>query len=175
MESHFGIRAAVIEDALSIAQVNYLTWLDTFRGLIPDLELDSLNLESLIDRWKQNLSSTDPRSITFIVATGDSLIAYARFYPSLDPDDDPNQVATIGSMYVNPKFQRQGIGRELMWKVLECAKEHGFTGATLHVLAANERARNFYENLGWKQDLVAEVDGSDEGKTTKVRYRKNLP
>lgn len=109
MESEFAIRDAVIEDAPAIARVNYLTWLHAYRGLIPDSELDSLDLEFLTEQWNQNLSLAKPRSSTLVVMNGESLIAYSRFYPSADPDDAQDQVATIGSMYVNPDFHSHNI------------------------------------------------------------------
>lgn len=140
-KSEFAFREATIEDAPEIARVNYLTWLDAYRGLIPDSELDSLNLDSLTDRWKQDLDSPNPRSRTFVVVHGDSVIANSRFYPSVDPDDAQGQVATIGSMYINPEFWRQGIGRRLMATVLEAANSQDFTEVTLHVLASNKRAK----------------------------------
>jgi ribosomal protein S18 acetylase RimI-like enzyme len=31
-------------------------------------------------------------------------------------------------------------------------RSHGYTSATLWVLAANRRARAFYEHLGWQSD-----------------------
>lgn len=172
-KSEFTFRESVIEDASEIAQVNYLTWILTYRGLVPNSELDSLSLESLTDRWKQNLSSANPKNRTFVVLSGASVIAYSRFYPSVDPDDDPNRVATIGSIYISPEFQRKGLGRKLMAAVLEAAKSHGFTEATLHVLAANERARAFYESLSWEMDLDADIGVSDEESVPKVRYRRN--
>lgn len=173
MDSEFTIRNAAIEDALAIARVNYLTWLDAYRGIVPDSELDSLNLELLTDQWTQNISVADSRSGTFVVMKGATLIAYSRFYPSVDPDDDQARVATIGSMYVRPEFQRRGVGRKLMRAVLEAAKERDYTETTLHVLAANQRAQEFYENLGWEKDLDADIAGSVDETVPKVRYRKN--
>lgn len=173
MDLEFAIRDAVIEDAPSIARVNYLAWRHAYRGLIPDLELDSLNIESLTDKWKQNLSITNTKIGTFVVTSGESIVAYSRFYPSVDPDDDRNRVATVGSMYVEPAFQRKGIGTILMSAVLEAAKNQGYTDATLHVLAANARAREFYEGLGWEMDLDADIEGSSEKTVPKVRYRKD--
>jgi hypothetical protein len=46
--------------------------------------------------------------------------------------------------------------------------------ATLHVLAANHGAREFYGKLGWKEDLNAVLEVSTYEPTPKVRYRKKL-
>lgn len=173
MDSEFTIRDAAIGDAPAIARVNYLTWLHAYRGILPDLEIDSLNLDSLADQWIQNLSVVDSRSSTLVVMKDATLIAYSRFYPSVDPDDDQARVATIGSMYVDPEFQRRGVGRKLMNAVLEAAKEGDYTEATLHVLTANKQAQEFYENLGWEKDLDADIAESADEAVLKVRYRKN--
>lgn len=114
MDSKFSIREAVIEDAPALASVNYLTWLHAYRGLIPDSELDSISLESLTDQWIQNLSTVNSRGNTLVALDCNSIVAYSRFYPSVDPDDDRDRVATIGSMYVYPEFQRIGIPHEYL-------------------------------------------------------------
>lgn len=173
MDPEFTIRDAAIEDAPAIARVNYLTWLHAYRGVLPDSEIDSLNLDSLTDQWIQNLSAADSRSGTFVVMKGATLIAYSRFYPSVDPDDDQARVATIGSMYVDPEFQRRGVGRKLMGAVLEAAREREYAEGTLHVLTANKRAQEFYESLGWERDLDADIAGSADEGAPKVRYRKS--
>lgn len=168
------IRDAAIDDAQAIARVNYTTWLHTYRGILPDSEIDSLNLELLTDQWIQNLSVANSRSGTLVITEGMTLIAYSRFYPSVDSDDDQAKVATIGSMYVDPDFQRRGVGRKLMRAVLRAAKEHGYAEATLHVLTANKRAQEFYENLGWEKDLDTDIAGLTDETVPKARYRKNL-
>lgn len=172
MGTKFTIREAEFDDAPSIARVSYLTWLHAYRGILPDTELDTLNLESVTDKWVQILSLAIPRGGTFVSTNNESIIAYSRFYPSIDSDDDPDKVATVGSIYVHPDFQHQGVGRELMEEILEVAKNQGFTEATLHVLAANERARRFYEFLNWELDLDAVIEKTDEETAPKVRYRK---
>ena len=174
MDTEFTIRDAGIEDASGIAKVNYSTWLHTFRGLIPDSELDTLNVNSLTDQWREELSIVGSRSVTLIALDDEFVIAYSRFYPSADADEDQTRVATIGSMYVSPKYQRRGVGRKLEEAVLVAAKERDFMVATLHVLSANQRAREFYENLGWENDSNTNIAESNEEKGSKVRYRKNL-
>ncbi len=174
MATELVIRKAEFDDAPAIAQVSYLTWLHAYRGIIPDAELDALNLESVTEKWVQILSLTIPKGDTFVAINGESIIAYSRFYPSVDSDDDRDRVATVGSLYVHPDFQHQGVGRELMGEILEAARRHGFTEVTLHVLVANERARKFYEFLDWERDLDAVIESTDGETSPKVRYRRNL-
>ena len=86
---------------------------------------------------------------------------------------DTALVATIGSIYVHPEFQHHGVGRSLIKKISRAAKVQGLKGVTLHVLVANERARSFYQYLGWEEDLDPAIEGLDQTTTQKVRYRTN--
>lgn len=172
MGTEFTIRAAKFDDASAIAKVSYLTWLHAYRGILPDAELDTLNLESVTNKWVQILGLTIPRAGTFVSINNESIIAYSRFYPSVDSDDDPSKVATVGSIYVHPDFQHQGVGRELMKEILEVAKNQGFMEVILHVLSTNERARRFYEFLNWELDVDAVIERTDGETVPKVRYRK---
>lgn len=174
MGNEFAIREAVFDDAPAIAQVSWLTWLHAYCRIIPDAELDVLNLESVTDKWVEILSQASLKGRTIVATKDESIIAYSRIYPSVDSDDDPDKVATIGSVYVHPDFQHYRVGRKLMEEILKVAKDQAFIGATLHALAANERARNFYESLGWKRDMDPVIEGADQKSTPKVRYRKDL-
>jgi len=171
MGTKFLIRQADVEDAQAIAQVSFITWPHTYRGILPDEKIDSRNLGSVTETWNQILNQNLSKSVTIVAIRGESIIAYSRFYPSVDIDDEPARVATIGSIYVLPSFQRQGVGRELMEAILKVAKAQLFEELTLHVLAANERARRFYAELDWTQDVNPNIENSEGDLTPKVRYR----
>ena len=171
MGMEFEIRRAELDDVPAIALISYQTWPHTYRGMISEEKINSRTIETITETWKQILSLPLPKAGTLVAFHDESIIAYSRFYPSRDIDDDQDKVATIGSIYVLPAFQHQGVGRSLMQGILEIAKIQGFIEVTLHVLTANERARKFYEYLGWEQDLDPIIENSDEDPTPKVRYR----
>jgi ribosomal protein S18 acetylase RimI-like enzyme len=50
--------------------------------------------------------------------------------------------------------QGQGIGRSLMNEVEGAVSQAGATTMTLHVFAANERARQMYEGAGYDGELI---------------------
>ena len=167
----FEIREAQLGDVPAIALVSYETWPDTYRGMISEEKINSRTIETITEPWRQILSLPLPRGCTLVAFRNEAIVAYSRFYPSRDIDDDQDEVATIGSIYVLPAFQQQGVGRALMHGIVATAKNQGFIEVTLHVLAANERARKFYEYLGWEQDLNPIIENTDEDPTPKVRYR----
>lgn len=63
----------------------------------------------------------------------------------------------IGSLFVNPRFHKQGVGHKLMSKAEEQAKINGFSDAWVN---SSKTAVNFYENLGYmKKKKVADKNG----------------
>jgi ubiquinone/menaquinone biosynthesis C-methylase UbiE/GNAT superfamily N-acetyltransferase len=56
----------------------------------------------------------------------------------------------VRSLFVAPTRWGNGIGRALLDEAIANIQADGYSHATLHVLTANERARTFYERLGWE-------------------------
>lgn len=61
----------------------------------------------------------------------------------------------ILSLAVDPELQGQGLGKQLMFKVEQIARERGFTRMHLSVAKDNLIATNFYEQGGWNKILDA--------------------
>jgi hypothetical protein len=57
MDHIFTVRVAGVEDAPAIANINLSSWLHAYRGIVPDTELDSMDVDSLTDQWKQPSTS----------------------------------------------------------------------------------------------------------------------
>ena len=60
-----------------------------------------------------------------------------------------NQFAYIDDLIVNPEFRGQGIGRTLMDRAIEWAKEKRFPGIMLETQDDNVVACKFYESCGF--------------------------
>lgn len=71
-------------------------------------------------------------------------------------DIQPKDNIDIGSLGVALKseYRNKGIGRKLIEKTLEAAKNYGFIYVELSVRALNERAIHLYENIGFKTTKV---------------------
>jgi GNAT superfamily N-acetyltransferase len=63
-------------------------------------------------------------------------------------------VVHIHSLYVRPRYRREGVGRRLLEEALEWGRGQGCVEAELSVLARNP-ARELYERMGFK---VCEVE-----------------
>ena len=51
----------------------------------------------------------------------------------------------IGAVYVDPPYRKQGFGRRIIQKILDDAKDQGFS----HVHLWTDTAKKWYEQLGW--------------------------
>jgi len=86
--------------------------------------------------------------------------------------DDPGTAADVEAIYLGPRVWRQGIGRHLLEAVVQEIEDSGLTEATLWVLDTNERARRFYEAVGWQPDGATKVEERPAGSLNEVRYRR---
>jgi GNAT superfamily N-acetyltransferase len=58
----------------------------------------------------------------------------------------------LDGLYVRPEHWGRGLGRKLHDEVLERLRVKGLPRCHLWVLEDNERARRFYERLGWREN-----------------------
>jgi GNAT superfamily N-acetyltransferase len=58
----------------------------------------------------------------------------------------------LDGLYVLPEWWSRGVGRALHDHVLEHLRAAGSTQCHLWALEHNDRARRFYERLGWHED-----------------------
>lgn len=61
----------------------------------------------------------------------------------------PRQYVSIGPIAVSSAFQEQGIGKELMERAINWAREKQITQIELNVFEFNQKAIAFYEHLGF--------------------------
>ena len=65
--------------------------------------------------------------------------------------------ASVDDVFVEPDYRNLGVGRALVEGVKGWAKERDADGISLQVAAANQRARKFYRDLGFREVSVYEV------------------
>lgn len=58
--------------------------------------------------------------------------------------------AHIEDLWVDPRVQSQGIGRELLATAVAAIARDGYRTATLDCIEVNANARRFYEREGWR-------------------------
>jgi ribosomal protein S18 acetylase RimI-like enzyme len=65
--------------------------------------------------------------------------------------------ASILNLVVHANVEGRGIGRILVEAAERWAKDCGFRSSALEVFATNRRARQFYEKIGYREEVVKYV------------------
>lgn len=166
------IREATAEDAAAIADIHVSGWRVAYRDVVPEQHLQSLSVEKRQAKWLCAIEKGEP---LIRVATGaNGVSGWVAFAGTRDDDAMPN-TGEIWAIYVSPTAWAGGIGRHLLAQACEELQGMGFRAVTLWVLVKNERARRFYERLGFVPEessvKVVNVGGAE---LQEVRYAKVL-
>lgn len=166
------IRAARVEDAARIAEIHVRAWQAAYRGIMAQRILDGLSIPKREAFWEERLTSD--ASTVLVAVRGTEIIGWLVYGSSRDDDARP-AVREVYGLYVDPLTWRSGAGR-LLWNEARRRLAAASIGeVTLWVLAANERARSFYEAIGFRREPgpVRTLDRDGQA-LEEVRYRARL-
>ncbi|MGV2828632.1 N-acetyltransferase family protein [Myxosarcina sp. GI1(2024)] len=143
------IREAKLTDAEAITKVHVDTWLDTYRGIIPDDYLAKLSYEQRETSWRKILAeaSTNNHPIYVVENSENEIIAFAD--GGRERSGNSIYQAELYAIYILPAYQRKGIGKVLFCKIADDLTRLGFKSLLVWVLADNPACK-FYEALGGK-------------------------
>jgi len=165
------IRPATRADAEAIAALHLASYQAAYAGLLPAEILFSLRVEDRRRRWHASL--TDPQRRTLIAHDADgapAVVGFAEVGPSRD-DDAQAGTGELMALHVRQSRWRQGAGRALHDTAVATLAARGFQVVTLWVLTGNDRARAFYEAMGWNHDGTAREHVAWGIQVPEVRYR----
>ncbi len=166
------VRPATGGDAGDIAAIHVGSWRAAYRGMVPDALLESLSIERLTGRWRQDIASLEAGSEARVwVAERDGrLVGFASTGSSRD-EDATDQTAQLITLYVHPDAMGGGAGQALLDHATDDLRTRGYAEATLWVLASNNRTRRFYERSGWRHDGTVKTEPFGEWPLEVARYR----
>ncbi len=134
---------------LAIHQIEHpFQKLDTVRELFTEYveELDEdLNFQKFEDEIKDPLDKYGPPDGCLLVAYWYNEPAGCIALQRLPGD----QLCEMKRLYVKPVYREHGIGDDLIKKLLEVAKEHGFKSMVLDTLERLKEAIRLYEYNGF--------------------------
>ena len=116
-------------------------------------EIDAANLASL----KKAMEAPEPGSAIFIAEDETGKCAGFLHLQIQTDYFNGTKVAYISDIAVDSAFEGQGVGRILLDKAEEWAREQGCSLLTLYVFSNNSRARKVYEKLGFKEEVTKYV------------------
>lgn len=165
-------REACAGDVPALIRIHIDAWQTAYRGLMPDELLDAIDRDHAMRRLEPALSQAPP--LVFVTEVGGAVVGFCRFGLSREGDVPP-RTAEVFAFNVAPGQWRRGLGRGLMTAVLNHLEVGAFRLCTLWVVAGNDRARGFYQALGFELDGAERVEGQDTSQpVSEVRYRKPL-
>ncbi len=154
------LRAALPEDAPTIAEIWHLGWRDGHLGFVSQELIEARHEDSFRRRAAQRVNDT-----TVAVVQGE----IAGFVMVVK-----NEVEQV---YVSVLHRGEGVADMLMADAERRIKDAGCSSAWLAVVAGNARARRFYERRGWSDRGLFEYSAAgDHGQilVPSHRYVKDL-
>ena len=165
-----GVRDARPADAKAVAEVARASWHAAYGEV-----LGTATVDRTVDEWydtdslRTEIDETSAADAAcFLVAeVDDEVVGFANAGPARDWESDPDDPdAFFSRLYVAPEHWGDGIGSELTARVADELRDAGHERVWLEVFETNERARGFYESIGFERIGSVEETFGGTGVTT---------
>jgi ribosomal protein S18 acetylase RimI-like enzyme len=155
------IRRAKTEDAAALSNVFDAAWREAYQGIIP-----SVALERMISRrgprwWLSTIGRGRPLVVLDVGEAVAGYVSYGRCRDRSLPAD-----GEIDEIYLAPEYQGVGYGKRLFKAVRNDLLDRDVKRIVVWSLADNERACDFYQNMGGKRikETTERIGGANMGK-----------
>jgi ribosomal protein S18 acetylase RimI-like enzyme len=138
------IRKAIEEDVDGIAIVHINSWKTTYKGILPDQYLSSMNLEAKKKNWLRNLKMLHNATFVAENANGE-IIGFAAGGP--EQTNDPHFQGEVYAIYFLREYQKQGLGRKMIKAVIHELMKMEHQNLIIWALKDNPSC-GFYRALG---------------------------
>ena len=138
------LRLADSADAPGIVEVHLRSSGAAYAALPPAVM--AVSAETRRRQWIDVFEGAGSR--VWVTVDGDAIAGFCHLR-LLPMGIHPVAVAEIASLYIDPAYWRQGLGRRLVGAARGAAAAAGYVRLTLQVYEANTRARVAYEALGF--------------------------
>ena len=166
------MRQATLPDAPRLAEIHVASWQAAYRGIVPDSALDRLSVERGREAWERRLA--DDTDETLVFDRDGRVRGFVCCGASRDEDADEG-TGEIYAIYVDPEEWGRGYGSALAEAAMASLRQNRCAEVTLWVLQDNERAKGFYEAMGFEPDGAEKVETwRDRAELHAVRYRRAL-
>lgn len=150
------------------------SWFHAYAGKAEQDVFDALRLGEFggVEKWHEVIEGRSPiTSLRTVEDDGLPTGFCAVAAPTRDADE-PEGVAEIVALYVDPDAQRRGYGRALLDDAIVSMEADGWNVATVWTLEDNFRALPLYESRGFKLDGSVRTESG--WFVADVRLRKSL-
>ncbi len=144
------IRMVKKEDALNWFTLVNKVWRETYSHIFPEEVF--VEKEEKVDKKVETFTSViknDNKNIAYIAEYKNELVGIMRG-SIISSYEHFDKYADLIGIYINPKFQGNGIGTSFRKIFEKWAKENGASKYVIGVLKDNKKARKVYEEWGGK-------------------------
>ena len=143
------IRECIIEDLLTLRELSYKTYNDTFSNMNTPSNMKSY-LEQAFDISKLREELSNRNSLFYFLYADEELAGYLKLNENIAQTviSDPQSIE-IERIYVAKEFHGKGLGSILFKKAIDIASLHGRLSVRLGVWEHNEKALLFYKRNGF--------------------------
>ncbi len=160
------LRTATVDDAQAIAQIHLNGWRTTYRGLVPDAYIESLDQNRRTARWKDMLTNGDEKVI--VATKGETVIGFVSGGETRNTlTDNPGEIYAV---YVDETYRGQGVGKQLCDKMMRWLEKSKLSPVVVWVAEGNPH-RHFYEALGGELINIKRSYTIHESELPLVAYR----
>lgn len=143
----YTIRPATPEDAPGITRTHIRSWQSSYRGLVAQDYLDSLDTVERLAGWQRILAQPETFGV-YVAVTPDTGEIGGFCAVGKNLGSTPGYPGELYAIYLLDEAKGLGTGRALFQEGLQWLREHGLWPMCLWVLKENTRARGFYERMG---------------------------
>jgi len=161
------LRTAKDSDLVAVGAVHQRSRVEAYAHILRPETLELRTAEAFGEWWTERYRwERDTHRMTVADQDG-SVVGFTYVGPS-----ETAGAAELYAIHVAPDLVGTGLGRELMADALTGLAEVGGSRAVLWVLAANPRARRFYEAGGWVLDGATRTEPVNDEPVEQVRYSR---
>lgn len=168
------LRDATPDDAARLEDIRVRAWLHAYAGKAEQDVFDQLTRDpdGGVKAWQEMIEGGHAiTSVRVVEDEGEITGFVAVAAPSRD-EDEPEGVAEIVALYVDPDSHRRGYGRALLDDILDGLRADEWHEATVWTLEDNFRSLPLYESRGFKADGSLRTDR--RWFVADIRLRKSL-
>jgi ribosomal protein S18 acetylase RimI-like enzyme len=146
------IREASVEDSSRMAEIHVFGWRCAYLNFISmEYLFNKFTVKVREDKFNEFLSIRDNFSKTYVFEENNIIKAFMTIGNCRDEDKNEKTFELWG-IYVDPIFQRQKIGTQLVNYCINEAKDKNKAEIILWVFEKNNSSIEFYERMGFIRD-----------------------
>ncbi len=149
------VRPAKPCDANAIATIHVDTWKKTYKGLVPQSFLDTLDVHEKSKFWAEKLGNQDKNFHCYVAQAENNVIGFSCGGPNRTKGT--SYKGELYAIYVSKKKQKEGVGKMLFQKTVSRLAEDGFDSMLIWVIEKNPSI-GFYQSMGGRKVEMKEDD-----------------